>query len=62
VDAQNTLNTYFLLFNQADFGKVSESIVHEEILRRGLIQSVVRYFYNQQNGNKKINLITICTF
>jgi hypothetical protein len=56
VDAQNTLNTYFLLFNQADFGKVSESIVHEEILRRGLIQSVVRYFYNQQNGNKKINL------
>jgi hypothetical protein len=41
---------------EGNFGKVSESIVHDEILRRGLIQSVVRYFYNQTNGSQKINL------
>ena len=41
---------------EGNFGKVSESIVHDEILRRGLIQSVVRYFYNQTNGNQKIDL------
>ena len=41
---------------EGNFGKVSESIVHDEILRRGLIQSVVRYFYNQTNGSQKIDL------
>ena len=40
-------------------GKVSDSIVHEEIIKRGLTQSVVRYFYNQTNSSKPINLAKI---
>jgi hypothetical protein len=39
-----------------DFGEVSDTLVHEEITRRGIIQSVVRYFYDQPNGTNKINL------
>jgi hypothetical protein len=38
-----------------NLGKVSESLAHEEITKRGIIQSVVEYFYNQTNGTTKIN-------
>ena len=40
-------------------GKVSESIVHEEIMKRGLTQSVVRYFNNQTNSKYQIDLAKI---
>ncbi len=40
-------------------GKVSESLVHDEIMKRGLIQSVVMYFYNQTNGTQTVNLTKI---
>jgi hypothetical protein len=39
-----------------NLGKVSETLVHDEIMKRGLIQSVVKYFYDQPNGTAKINL------
>ena len=42
-----------------NLGKVSESLVHDEIMKRGLIQSVVRYFYDQPNGSQLINLTKI---
>lgn len=42
--------------NKLDFGQVSDSFSHEEILRRGVIRSVARFFYDQPNGSKKINL------
>ena len=41
---------------KGNLGKVSESLVHDEIMKRGLIQSVVMYFYDQPNGTAKINL------
>jgi hypothetical protein len=31
-------------------------LAHEEITKRGLIQSVVRYFHDQPNGKHKIDL------
>jgi hypothetical protein len=40
-------------------GKVSESLVHDEIIKRGLIQSVVQYFYDQPSGSKRIDLAKI---
>lgn len=39
-----------------DLGKTSESYSHDEILSRGVIRSVARYFYDQPNGKKKIKL------
>lgn len=42
--------------NGLDFGQVSESYSHEEILRRGLIRSVARFFHDQPNGSEKVNL------
>lgn len=44
---------------QGSLGKVSESLVHDEIIKRGIIQSVVRYFYEQPNGTDRINLTKI---
>lgn len=41
------------------FGKVSDSYPHEEITRRGIINSVARFFYNQPNGTNLINLTRI---
>lgn len=29
---------------------------HEQILKRGLVQSIVQYFYNQPNGTVRVNL------
>ena len=37
-------------------GKVSASLVHDEILKRGVIQSVVRFYYDQPNGSSTIQL------
>lgn len=39
-----------------DFGKASQSYSHDSILRRGIIRSVARYFYDQPSGNRRINL------
>ncbi len=43
----------------SDLGKVSESIVHDEILKRGLIQSVAAYFVDQQRASNKVNMSNI---
>jgi len=43
----------------SDLGKVSESLVHDEILKRGLIQSVAAYFTNQPKASNKVNLSKI---
>lgn len=37
------------------FGEVSESRTHEEIIRKGIIQSAVQFFYDQ-NGSSLVNL------
>ena len=39
-----------------DFGNVNPTLVHEEILRRGVIKSVAQYFYDKVNGSQLINL------
>ena len=39
-----------------DFGNVNPTLVHEEILRRGLIKSVAKYFYDKENGSVLIDL------
>lgn len=41
---------------KADFGYSVETLVHEDIIKRGIIRSVVKYFYDQPNGKNKINL------
>ena len=48
----NQMDTQF----NGDFGKQSDTIVHDEIIKRGIIQSVVRYFYDQPNGSQRIDL------
>jgi hypothetical protein len=44
-----------------DLSVVSESLTHDEILKRGLIQSVAQYLYEKPNGTLKINLTKIET-
>ena len=39
-----------------DFGQVGKTYVHEEIAKRGIIRSVVKFFYDQENGSTKIDL------
>jgi len=39
-----------------DFGQVGPTFPHEEIMRRGVLRSIVKYFYDQPNGNKTIDL------
>lgn len=39
-----------------NLGKVSESLVHDEIIKRGLIQSVVMYFHEQPTETNKVDL------
>lgn len=39
-----------------DFGKTSDSYSHDEILTRGVIRSVARYFYDKPDGKKKIKI------
>ncbi len=56
------LSSSILLFDQylgKNYGQVSESITHEEITRRGIIQSAVRYFYDQPGGKERVNLSKI---
>lgn len=42
-----------------DIGRISETITHEQILERGLSKSIAKFFYNQKNGSKRINLSKI---
>lgn len=42
--------------SKMDLGQASKSMSHEEILRRGLIRSIARYFYDQPGGSKRVNL------
>ena len=44
------------LFNNDLFGYVTETLTHEEIIERGVIQSAVKFFYDQPNGKELINL------
>lgn len=39
-----------------NFNKASTSFSHENILRRGLIRSVARFFYDKPNGSSKIQI------
>lgn len=39
-----------------DFGQVSDTITHEEITRRGLIRSLVHFFYAQPGGQSTIQI------
>jgi hypothetical protein len=39
-----------------DFGQVGPTYPHEEILRRGLLRSIVKFFHEQPNGNKTIDM------
>ncbi|CAF0751806.1 unnamed protein product [Brachionus calyciflorus] len=41
---------------QNSFGKISETLTHEEIVRRGLAKSITKFFYDQKNGSERINL------
>jgi hypothetical protein len=47
------------LQSDMDIGQVSESLTHDQIVRNGIVQSVVRYFYDQPNGTVNINLTQI---
>ena len=42
-------------------GFYSNSIVHEEIIQRGIARSVTRYFYDKENGPKRIDLSKLNT-
>ena len=48
----DTINLKFSL----DFGQVGPTFPHEEIMRRGVYRSIVKYFYDQPNGNTRIDL------
>ena len=41
-----------------NFGEVSYTLVHEDIIKRGIVRSVAKYFYEKSNSNltKKIDL------
>ncbi len=39
-----------------DFGQTGPTYTHEEILRRGLLRSIVKFFHKQPNGNSSIDL------
>lgn len=41
---------------QYNFGRVSETITHEEILKRGVAKSIAKFFYDQPGGSTRINL------
>lgn len=43
----------------SSLGKVSESLVHDEIMKRGLIQSVVKYFHEQPSGSQRVDLAKV---
>ena len=46
----------------SDLGKVSVTLVHDEILKRGLIQSVVAYFIDQPKASNKVNISKISEY
>lgn len=39
-----------------DFGILGKSYTHDELIKRGIIRSLARYFYDQSGGSTKINL------
>ena len=41
---------------KGNLGKVSESFTHDEIIKEGVIQAVVKYFYDQNRPGSKVNL------
>lgn len=42
--------------SKLDFGEISETLAHEDIMKYGTLRAAARYFYNQTNGSLKINL------
>jgi hypothetical protein len=44
-----------------DFGEVSESLVHEDIIKRGIINSVVKYMNENPTNTSNINLTKLTT-
>ncbi len=55
---EKSLSTANILVN---FGKVSETLTHEDIVRRGIIQSVAKFFYDKSNLSKRIDLSKLDT-
>ena len=41
---------------KSPFGLVSETLTHEEIIKRGIIRSAAKFFYDQPGGKERINL------
>lgn len=50
------INSLLDSIDDINIGKVGTTLSHDEILRRGVIRSLVRYFYAQKNGSTKIDL------
>jgi hypothetical protein len=42
-----------------DLGNVSKTYVHDEIVKLGLTRSIVKYFYEQPNGSRRVNMSKI---
>jgi hypothetical protein len=53
---RNAIQTTNSLYGQTSFGYVSETLTHEEIIKRGIIRSVAKFFHEQPNGKKRIDL------
>jgi hypothetical protein len=47
------------LKSSLDFEQVGPTYPHEEILRHGVLRSIVKFFYDQPNGNNSIDLSKI---
>jgi len=50
-----------LLYEKTPFGYVSQTLTHEEIIKRGIIRSVAKFFHEQPHGKDKIDLKAIET-
>lgn len=42
--------------DEMDFGRVSKSVSHDVILKRGLIRSLITYFHEKSEGPAKIRI------
>ncbi len=48
-------------YEKTPFGYVSQTLTHEEIIKRGIIRSVAKFFHEQPRGKDKIDLKTLET-
>jgi hypothetical protein len=42
--------------SKTEFGQVSDTLVHEDIIKRGIIRSAAKYFYDQPGGSYNLDL------